>query len=494
MTHGALQLQRGLGQNLPRSAFAKTGVFGRMFPTLDVQNFDDALLERLAAAMEKKVPAGGADNATISAGYTFLGQFIDHDLTFDPTSSLERQNDPDAIWNFRTPAFELDNVYGSGPLASPHLYDGADFGKFIIGRDAADVPESDLPRNTAGTALIGDPRNDENLIVSQLQLAFLKFHNRIVELLKGSISDAMERFQSAQRMVRWHYQWLVIHEFLPRVIGTTMTNKIFMPTGSVITNFVNFKEDPFIPVEFAVAAYRFGHSMVRPAYSINNNFPNVTLFGALPDLNVKTIQSAVQVGATSMNVTLLNPGWTIDWGRFFPMGGANSGNPVNPQIPIVQKNGFPLFSKLVDTQISPPLFTLPNQPANMVSLPLRNLKRGNAFSLSWGQNVAAALGETPLTDANLAVKDVNGQPIQFPSGRVPLWYYILREAEVLNGGKFLGPVGGRIVGEVFGALLAADAKSFVAQQPGWTPKTNVPVAITNKTTFTVADFIRFSQT
>src|SRR6266536_1279728 len=182
--HG--RVPRGL-ESVPRSV-SYDGRFGRMFRKLAPfePSYDD--LTRLAAIMIEPTDANGdpvdveqpeapSNNDSVPAGITYLGQFIDHDLTFDPTSKLQRENDPDGLRNFRTPRFDLDSLYGSGPDDNPFLYqDGV---KFLIGQNG--TGEEDLPRNTAGRALIADPRNDENLIVSQLHLAFLKYHNKVVD-------------------------------------------------------------------------------------------------------------------------------------------------------------------------------------------------------------------------------------------------------------------------------------------------------------------------
>src|SRR5437763_10303698 len=114
------------------------------------------------------------ENPTVTAGYTYLGQFIDHDITFDPVSVLTAANDPDALTDFRTPRLDLDSVYGRGPDDVPFLYD-PDGVHLLIGRNAEG--DDDLPRNSNGRALLGDPRNDDNLIVSQLTQGFLKYHN-----------------------------------------------------------------------------------------------------------------------------------------------------------------------------------------------------------------------------------------------------------------------------------------------------------------------------
>jgi hypothetical protein len=238
--------------------------------------FDDA-------ASFSASPFKSLKNPDLTAGMTFFGQFLDHDVTFDPTSSLERQQDPEAVMNFRTPAPELDSVYGSGPGASPHLYDQSVTGKGIkllvedipgsAAKSRGGVPQFDVPRNAQGTALLGDPRNDENLIVSQLQLAFLKFHNAVVDHVVATtgLANPHEVFAEAQRLVRWHYQWIVVHEFLPKTVGQPMVDSILTQGRQ----FYNWRHTPFIPVEFSVCACRFGHSQVRPSYRAN--------FGAAPD-------------------------------------------------------------------------------------------------------------------------------------------------------------------------------------------------------------------
>ena len=160
------------------------------------------------------------ENTGISAGYTYFGQFIDHDLTFDPASSLQRQDDPDGLVDYRTPRFDLDNVYGRGPDDQPYLYRqdgirlrlGAPLTGNVNDPKARGVPRMVPEGNEPARAIIGDPRNDENVIVSQLQASMLRFHNRMADVLGSS------DFEAIQRQVRWHYQWAVLHDFLPTII------------------------------------------------------------------------------------------------------------------------------------------------------------------------------------------------------------------------------------------------------------------------------------
>src|SRR5262249_40343259 len=274
------------------------GRFGRIFRSLPAGDWPRESLLKLGEAMtaepetdekDPKKPAAAfedpkkriqddEENAGIPAGYTYLGQFIDHDITFDPASSLMKQNDPDALVDFRTPRLDLDSLYGRGPADQPYMYDG---NKLRLGRplfeNAKKSASLDLPRfddpftKGAKRALIGDKRNDENVIVSQLHGSMLQFHNRLVD------ADPAATFQEIQRRVRWHHQWIVVNDFLQKICREAVVADILpdfggrKPIWKLKPNFAiyEWRNDPFMPIEFAAAAYRFGHSMVRPIYRLN---------------------------------------------------------------------------------------------------------------------------------------------------------------------------------------------------------------------------------
>jgi hypothetical protein len=449
--HGQLYLRDGIPEGFQ---FPARGRFGRMFHC--VRSFAQDTPAVRAALMTLGEAEGVMDpgddnnpiNPAIPAGFTFLGQFIDHDLTFDPTSSLERQSDPESIENFRTPFFELDSVYGAGPAASPFLYDRdrENRGRLLID---ADRPH-DLPRNSQGVALLGDPRNDENIIVSQLHLAFLKFHNAVYDKLKSEGVNPTQRFDEAQKLVRWHYQWIVLHEFLPMLVGPAMVDQV-LRRGRRFYHW-RWRREPYIPVEFSVAAYRFGHSQVRSGYVINERFRAI-LFGD-PSRDLSSGRP-------------LAPERVIDWRNFFKL---------DPQI-------TPQPSQRIDTTLSRPLFQLPFGIAeNPASLAQRNLLRHLTFGLPSGQTVARKMGVSPLSAEDLA--DVAAIDPDLARS-TPLWFYILREADKRASGQTLGPVGGRIVAEVFIGLLQADPFSFVAQDPTWKP-------ILADGDFKMTDLLRFA--
>jgi hypothetical protein len=486
--HG--RVPRGL-ESVPRSPSFE-GRFGRLFRNLPPFDPDDQdLLDLAASIVENDVDVEGdanapSNNARISAGFTYLGQFIDHDLTFDPTSKLHRDNDPDGLRDFRTPRFDLDSLYGRGPDDSPFLYEADGF-RFLIDTHGG---EKDLPRNSIGRALIGDPRNDENLIVSQLHLAFLKYHNRVVAELPPSANSAA-LFEDAGTLVRWHYQWIVLHDFLEKIVGREVINDIlkrepYHVPGAGGTKpfrwradlkFFHWKQQPFMPVEFSGAAYRFGHSMVRRDYVLNEataaNGKEVPIFDpAHPnDPNANDLRGFRARPANRQ----------IEWFRFF-------------RFPGKEKELQP--ARAIDTLLVFGLGSLPSSIAtNPSSLPARNLLRGKALGLPSGQAVARAMGlperliirsDNPehRFQVGTGYKLPNGEPdpsvppespkkahLEQTFGQeTPLWYYILKEAELIGNGETLGPVGGRIVAEVFIGLLTGDSLSYLNMAPQWEPK------------------------
>ncbi|HEX8821542.1 MAG TPA: heme peroxidase family protein [Archangium sp.] len=459
MLHGDTQVR---GHNPPESQFNARGRFGRLFPGLpvfapDTEKVREALFElgKVGGLMDAgPLPANNPDNETIPAGFTFFGQFVDHDLTFDPTSILERQNDPEAIENFRTPTLELDNVYGSGPRASRHLYDVNDPAKFLIEKLGGPGSNDDMPRNSQQTALIGDPRNDENSIVSQMHVAFLKFHNAVVDHVraKGNTPEA-QVFEKAQRMVRWHYQWIILNEFLPKIVGEKVVKDVLddRPRERIF----GWRNEPFIPVEFAVAAYRFGHSQVRGGYTLNRNFNQPLFVKALP---ANTDPDDLRGGKRAERRF-------VEWSRFFEGLGDTAQDALT-------------LSKRIDSKLSTPLLALitgaPGQVAgpgvgtlnNPESLAQRNLLRGLALRLASGQAMAKRLGIKPLV-----LDELKQFGVGFEHSSPP-WFYILKESELEKGnqGRRLGPVGGRIVAEVFVGVLRGDRFSFLNANPNWRPE------------------------
>jgi hypothetical protein len=563
-THGVLR-----GMEYVNKSSINDGRFGRMFRWLPRETYAHDALVKLAGTMIqleaadlvvppknvadgpeiafKKVlkkkhgqttlldtaygaPEPGDENPTIPAGYTYFGQFIDHDLTFDPNSSLQKQNDPDSLEDFRSPRLDLDSLYGRGPDDQPYLYkdrteDGGGI-RFLLGRQtmgpinpALPVMAIDpnlerpgeLPRNVEGRALTGDPRNDENNIISQLQVVFLHFHNRVVDTLQNARPQlsAQEVFLEAQRIVRWHYQYLVLTDFLPRVVGQATWKRVYWGKGHAYPEpdlqFYKPKDGvTYMPVEFSVAAFRFGHSMVRPSYALRAGEATVggdpqqpfagdfkQRFHRIPIFSDERARFSSLDGFGQ-----LFPDWEIDWNLFFCAGempteeseetiNGKSVLQVEPQDgQHATQPGYRIDTKLVDplAMLPPNVAKSGNMPDGIPVLAFRNLLRGSAFALPSGQSVARALCVEPLTEAELwadstvaEFADPKKNPFAY---RAPLWYYILREAESVRksgfendglGGHHLGPVGGSIVAEVLVGLAYHDHTSYLYQDATWTP-------------------------
>ena len=488
------------GQNLSRGSVLFEGPFGRIFRAVPPADFgpDDATtltnLAALAAAMtsDPDPPKDGpdAEESGIPALYTYFGQFIDHDLTFDPASSLQKQNDPDALVDYRTPRFDMDNIYGRGPDDQPYLY--SDGVSFVLGPALAGASTNpnahDLPRSSAtpARAIIGDPRNDENVVVSQLQGLWHRFHNKIAK------DNPTWTFAQVQREVRFHYQWILLHDFLPTIVAKSVLKKV-LPNGTknLVENppelkFFHPKNEAFMPLEFSAAAYRFGHSMVRPGYRLNDGVGPLPIFSTTdPDMR---------------GFRTPPPGSAIDWERFIDLKALDYGTPPPPPpAPADPKNVHRLqFAYRIDTSLVNPLSSLPKSiaPDPPPSLAQRNLERGWRMRLPNGQSVARAMGLVPLKESELQLGKFTGDPadtaafvqVDSVAGGVfkdncPLWTYILAETRhhmeevpiTTIGGPAkvktpkLGEVGGRIVAETFVGLLVADSSSYVSQDPLWTP-------------------------
>ncbi|GIF44067.1 peroxidase family protein [Actinoplanes xinjiangensis] len=436
----------------------KEGRFGIMFKQADAYQPPDDLLRSLAVQMgEPNTPnPADLDNSRIPAGFTFLGQFIDHDMTLDRTPLADAQADPLALTNFDTPLFDLGSLYGRGPAVDPGLYE-ADRTRMKIVRNADGV--DDLPRRDDGTAIIGDARNDENLIVAQLHLAFAKFHNRI--LATGLATSLAE----AQRITRWHFQWIIVHDFLERIAGPEVIGRFLDNKGKVKREFYKPKNPhrPMMPIEYSVAAYRFGHSMVRAGYLMNQR-------------NGQTSAAAIfgQPGGDLRGNRPLPARLEIDWWHFFDV----------PGKPAAPRNA----SRRIDGKLSLPLFNLPTTVVDdgTPSLAERNLIRGSRLGLPAGQDVATRMGVTPLTNAQLGLPDPANAGW---NGKAPLWFYILKEAELTHAGERLGPVGGRIVTEVILGILDADKSSYLSVNPGFRPAAPIAPATGQ---FRIGDLIRFA--
>jgi len=429
--------------------------FGRMFPDLPPNYAAGDLLVQLGRAGG---PMDGGTSSTrtnsVPVGHVMFGQFIDHDITLDVTSSLSRNQHASDTPNVRTPTLDLDCIYGDGPEAHPYLYD--DGVKLLTGADSngATVEQSnDLLRSPNGRAMIGDPRNDENRIVSQLQLGIIRFHNAMCDTIAAEPEGHTggELFEEARHRVTWHYQWAVVFDFLGAMCGRPVVDDILANGRRIYC----MTDRPFIPVEFSVAAYRFGHSMVPMKIQVQKGGALFEFFGGV-----------LGRGFTAVSDTRA----IVDWHELFDTSAGRT----------VQR------ADRLDTSMASDLLDLPFvDDLSESSLATRNLLRGNVFRLPSGEQVARQLEidaaeVRPVTDLvrSLADQGVAGNDVAPLTTGSPLWLYILAEAEVIGRakpggttepGEGLGPVGARIVAEVLIGLLEMDERSFLGANRNWVP-------------------------
>ena len=407
--------------------------FGRMFPVGTTpanlaplnQQTDEQLSELAQGMLEEDAipnPKGTA------AGITFFGQFIDHDLTLDNEPQPSATVDVEGLVNGRSFALDLDSVYGGGPKKSPQLYDGD---KFLIGT-ATDGVTPDLPRNSDGSAILVESRNDENVIIAQIHLSFLRLHNSLV--------DQGMSFDEARQTVVGAYRYVVLNDYLPQIVGQRAVDRALRRPPKAGFYQPGSQDAPMTPVEFSTAAFRFGHSQVRNAYNINDVSDGVPVFSFdEPDLR----------GGRRLPADELDPldptkqNLVIDFNNFFS------------ELPRDSEEDPALIGRAIDTKIAPSLFMLPIPGAEGGGdnvLAFRNLLRSKFYDVPSGEAIAEAMGVRVVGDPH------------FPEG-TPLWYYVLREAELTSGGEELGPVGGGIVAEVFVDLLRLGGVTAKASTP-----------------------------
>jgi hypothetical protein len=411
----------------------------------------------------------GDDSATLPAEYTYLGQFIDHNLDFDETAQPTANVNSSALTNFESFRFDLNNVFGGGPSVDPQLYAGDH--EHLLATGNLGTPQADgfptvtgskksmydLARNQSGGAILVEPRDDENQILSQISAAFVAFYNDFI--------DQGDTYAQARQLTENYYQEIVLTDVLPAFVGQSTINRYLSigSNGQALVNTPNFPSAGFTPIEFSVGAYRFGHALVRQDYHINdinptttdiddnvaifdvNNFQSGDLSGGAP------LPGPTQPGGSTCTATTVctqpNPaGHQIQWRYFVPALDANQADPgIN-------------FARNTQTTISPALFNLPAETiagcadaASPVcngsgSLIARDFARGNYDGLASGQAIAQALG-CPVIPAS----SINPTHDAVFSAGTPLIYYVLAEAK--RAGQTLGCVGGRIVAQTFLRVL-----------------------------------------
>jgi hypothetical protein len=434
----------------------------------------------------------------IPAGYTYLGQFIAHEITFDNTQDLPMvEVDPQSL---RSPSLDLDSLYGGGPgdAESLRLYEEASAPARLKvnttippeGFPDAFKFDNDLPRDEkTGEALVAERRSDENLAVAQTHVAFIKFHNKVVETLKEAGYDGDDLFECARKHVIRHFQWIVLYDYLPRVVDAGVLDCVLSHGRRWFR--VKREEDLYMPLEFSAAAFRIGHSMVRQTYDWNI-YHSTQLFGGrlvplaqMFDLTVFNRPADLPPSPWS-----LPSDWVIDWRRFYQFPDFPTGPNYRPA-----PTGVNMAAR-IDTNFDLRLDTMPfnhgDLPPEKRSITVRNLLRGFALGLPTGEEVAEQMGEVPLRPYKVA-RGPHKEVLSSPAfkGKTPLWYYILKEAE-LNGGR-LGAVGSRIVAETFVGLIENSRYSILDGRKKWYPRyTRRGVPETESAVFEMTDLLDFA--
>jgi len=486
-----------LGGRQPRLATAAAAPgfrFSRMGPKGTRRQLPEANLKRIGDAMT----AGGGTPSRVPAGFTYLGQFVDHDLTFDRTDVMLGANvPPGELLQARSPRLDLDSLYGGGPgdAESAKFYeaDGLHLrtGKTVAAEGISSMDGFDLPRRGSGStakkrreAIIPDPRNDENLAVAQTHLAFIRFHNRVVDALPASVPPS-ERFARARNLVTKHYQWMLRTDYLPRICAQGIVNDVFNRGRKAFEAGVPPTEVPTMPIEFSVAAFRLGHAMVRGGYEWNARFDSDSGIRGTLDLLFEFSGLSGSLGGNPR----LPSNWIADFRRLYDFGDVGRPNLTVPERKFNR-------AMRIDTTLARPLSTLPGFPRRESNLALRNLIRARMVTLATGQQMTRFLHNRGVRTTKLTAAQIrsgrNGAELVRLTDRqrtavvrnTPLWFYVLREAE-FNAGRLKG-VGARIVAETFHRAMEGSRASIV-RDPTWRPTLGP-----NNRTFRMVDLLLFA--
>ena len=459
--------------------------FGYLFPELQAPEHLLADHPKTAAALTDlgrtmlTTPADEMSDSNIPAAYTYFGQFVAHDISFFDVKGRNHQQHPSCDFahgvnpkqfakldsttaNNRGSQIQLDSIYNNAPLEDDevHLKLGA-----VTKRDSALTiemtdPFQDVLRDPINQSPVsGDPRNDNNVIVSQLHVAFVRAHNALVDLLLVNGIDRSIVFQEARKLLRQHYHHVLIADFLGRVSDKETLEEVRAQKQHLYNPETNNQK---LPLEFTVGAYRFGHSMVTSNYYYNDNLPGAS-FSSLVPLKMMRLTSAEGL------MQSLPDSRVIQWKRFvFDRGSAiKTDNPnfAGLLIPALIKQQFTVLNEKGEV--------LPCEP----NLAVMDLLRGYMLNLPTGQAVARLLIEKGRQVRLLTADEMVGIATKRSAeqlkiltasefdfcNRTPLWFYVLAEAELINQGKTLGPVGTTIVAEVLLGLVRRSPDSILSQ-------------------------------
>ena len=451
---------------------SKPDRYCRLFAPSEIKDPDRR--DALAALGEAMLDLGGivsdpdSPEYLADAGYTYFGQFIDHDLTeMAPLRPPIVNNVDEVLENRQSPRLDLSHLYGGGPSdqKSRELYE-TDGVRLKVGPQGESGRSFDVYVDRKQEKLVlADGRSSENLMIRQMVAVFARLHNAAVEQWRSTISDPAELFEQARMQTVWQFQYLVVEDYLKRMLDRRVFEKIFVEGKPSF----NWKTTFSIPVEFAVAGFRFGHSMVRLSY----------VFSIETDVLDFELHEILERAARRKQ-TQLEDKWEIRWGCFF-QGAGHVNSAGRPDSTL-------LASRPIDTLIAEPLHNLPDEViklftvaqaplalnGNKFRLPIRTLLRGESMRLASGKTVADTFGVPRLKTEQL-VRERGGpmaphkphKPI-LETGNLlhetPLWYYVLKESEVAYNGSRLGPVGSHIVAETISGALRYHPNSYLFSQ------------------------------
>lgn len=442
--------------------------FVRMFPQVPGTPYKVSVLAHLAAFLTRQTPPN-RDSGSIPAGYTYFGQFVDHDMTLMDAPPALPGNRPVQLSDLlqqRTSALDLDSVYGLGlddPVAR-YTDDGRFYSHALDNGSIYDLPRP--VSNSPFRPLIPDPRNDENFIVAQIHVLFMNLHNRVMarlELLPGTQTLRMpQRFALARRIVTLAYQQVIRWDYLKRILSAGIWQHLFSSTDRPQTLMERTRcEEACIPIEFSAAAFRFGHTMVLFSYRLNGTRKNELLH----DLFRMTGAGMARDVMNGKKPERIDAKSNVDWRHFFP----------------VEQKGFQ-FAARIEPILTSDMTRLPMEPGGNNNMYMRNLLRGRQVQLPCAQDIIRYLqsshgpGIPAYRNASYRlVRDYyDDRPVSASRedfsldaelnglmDKTPLWLYVLIEARLERNGNGLGTLGSIIVGETFRMLLECSTVSIL---------------------------------
>ncbi len=481
--HPDLLSAQNLADTFSQADSEKINYYSCLIPgnTSDREQPDEETLKALAEAMlDDSDPA-----SELPAAYTYFGQFLAHDLTH---MKKQENGNNETVWvNASNHALTFESLFGTLHAGGQSSAEWINEAGACLGQNqnipTQIEPTFDLPRDIHnGQPRCVDPRADSNLALAQMHVLLVRFHQKLAK-----ISEATE--QDAKLETKRHIQAVVLTDYLPRLIPSDIYNSVLKEGRRVVAP--DDAAEFLVPLEFAAAVFRFGHSMVRKVYSPwGLSWP----IGA-PDQYPEESASLGTLLHYTSNGEITKNHLEYYWGQFWRHW---------VDMKLVGKENSNVFAAPISTRINSDLGKIPkaNFPhiktdGETFNLPLQTLLRGSKFSLPSGQEVAEFLGEKQTLDVK-AFLDKDPRFAEVASSSIlhehtPLWFYTLAEAEGSPEGK-LGSVAARVVMETFHAALDADHEGilrFMDNNANLDFKIRIPTQSETNSHITLTDIVKF---